>query len=172
MITVSRISCQMLMASGLLASVAGAQALSATMPTPHMDSFAGASVVEAVSDLKAHVDFARGSADALTLTGVLEHPLALNEDLHELVQGRVSLDMSLTSGLQVQFASALRFEPTSTMVLHRWSAVDPSNESPAGRRVNVSDVPLMAAVPENSTLAMLVTGMFGIGFVTRHRMSR
>jgi len=249
MTTALRASRQMLIASGLLASVAGAQALTVTMPTSLIDAQAQFNFSDTASDVMANMgfsvsalgntrsvggsiwnymmpvtqvaldvslfpwdlspvsgqasgsglliqgdngalslanfglDFSRNvlTADLGTSTGIIKnfdvYSFKVDQDLHLSTSGGLSMKMSLqnmilTSGAQAQFASALQLEPFAVVILPRlnFGSLD-INISPS-LRFNVSDKPLIAAVPENSTLLMLVTGMFGIGFVARHRMVR
>lgn len=127
------------------------------------------------------LDFSRNvlTADLSTASGTIKnfdvYSFTVDQDLHLSTTGGLSMKMNLqnmflTSAAQAQFASALQLEPFAAVILPRLNFGSLDIDISPGLRFNVSDKPLVAAVPENSTLFMLMTGMLGIGFVARHRM--
>ena len=100
----------------------------------------------------------------------------VKEGLHVSTNGGLSMaknleDMTLTTGAQAQFISALKLKSFESIALPGLNfgsldiAISPS------LRFGVSDKPLVAAVPELSTWAMLAAGMFGIAFVSRRKLA-
>jgi len=79
--------------------------------------------------------------------------------------------MTLTSGAQAQFATALQLDELAVSVLPvlNFGTLDVSI-SPA-LRFGLSDKPLVAAIPEPPKFATLGLGLLGLAFVARRRLS-
>jgi hypothetical protein len=128
------------------------------------------------------LDFNRNvlTADLATSAGIMKnfdvYSFRVDSGLHVSTTGGLSMkmnlaDMMLTSSAQGQFASALQLEPYAVAVLSKVNFGSLAIDIAPGLRFNVSDKPLIAPVPESSTLMMLTAGMLGIAFVARRKMA-
>ncbi len=128
------------------------------------------------------LDFKRNvlTADLGTSTGIRKafdvYSFTVDQGLHLSTSGGLSMamnlsHMSLTSGAQAQFASALQLDEMAASVLPvlNFGNLD-VNISPA-LRFGLSDRPLTAPVPEPPRLATLGLGLLGLAFVARRRLS-
>lgn len=102
---------------------------------------------------------------------------SVKDQLHLSMNGGLSIAMSLenltlTSGAQTQFIWGLRLNTFERMALPGLNMGSLAIDISPGLRFNVSDKPLIAAVPESSTWLMLASGMLGIAFVARRKMAR
>lgn len=102
---------------------------------------------------------------------------SVKDQLHLSMNGGLSMAMSLenltlTSGAQTQFIWGLRLNTFERMALPGLNMGSLAIDISPGLRFNVSDKPLIAAVPESSTWLMLASGMLGIAFVARRKMAR
>lgn len=100
---------------------------------------------------------------------------SVKQGLHLSTSGGLSMAMTLenltlTSGAQTQFIWGLRLNTFERMALPGLNMGSLAIDIAPGLRFNVSDKPLVAAVPESSTWLMLATGMLGIAFVARRKM--
>lgn len=101
---------------------------------------------------------------------------SVKDKLHLSMNGGLSMAMSLenltlTSGAQTQFIWGLRLNTFERMALPGLNMGSLAIDISPGLRFNVSDKPLIAAVPESSTWLMLASGMLGIAFVARRKMA-
>lgn len=128
------------------------------------------------------LDFKRNvlTADLGTSTGIRKafdvYSFTVDQGLHLSTSGGLSMamnlsHMSLTSGAQAQFASALQLDEMAASVLPvlNFGNLD-VNISPA-LRFGLSDKPLVAAIPEPPRFATLGLGLLGLAFVARRRLS-
>lgn len=127
------------------------------------------------------LDFERNilTADLSTANGLLKkfdvYSFKVDQGLHVSLDGGLGMkmsliDMTLTSGAQSQFASALSLEPFAVAVLSKVNFGSLDVDINAGLRFGLSDKALVAAVPEASPMAMLALGLVGIAFVSRRRL--
>lgn len=99
----------------------------------------------------------------------------VTEGLHVSTSGGLSMamtldEMTLTTGAQAQFISGLKLKYFERMALPGLNFGSLNIDIAPGLRFNVSDKPLVVAVPEASSLGMLVAGMLAIGVISRRRM--
>lgn len=127
------------------------------------------------------LDFKRNVmlADIASRNGTLmQHDLfsfKVTEGLHLSTNGGLSMamtldEMTLTSSAQAQFISGLRLNQIERMALPGLNFGSLDIDIAPGLRFNVSSKPLVSAVPEASSLGMLVAGMLAIGAIMRRRM--
>lgn len=128
------------------------------------------------------LDFKRNvlTADLGTASGIRKSFDVFNfkvaEDLHLSTSGGLSMKMNLTNMMltdsaQLQFASALNLDPFAVVLLPVLNFGSLSVDINPSLRLGLSDKPLVAPVPEVSTMAMLAAGMLGIAFVSRRRLN-
>ena len=128
------------------------------------------------------LDFKRNvlTADLGTSAGISKafdvYSFTVDQGLHLSTTGGLSMamnlsHMTLTSGAQAQFASALQLDELAVSVLPvlNFGTLD-VNISPA-LRFGLSDKPLVAAIPEPPRFATLGLGLLGLAFVARRRLS-
>ncbi|GEM_PF-2443958 len=128
------------------------------------------------------LDFKRNvlTADLGTSAGVTKafdvYSFTVDKGLHVSASGGLSMamnlsHMTLTSGAQAQFASALQLDELAVYLLPvlNFGTLD-VNISPA-LRFGLSDKPLVAAIPEPPRFATLGLGLLGLAFVARRRLS-
>jgi len=128
------------------------------------------------------LDFKRNvlTADIGTRSGITKafdvYNFTVDQGLHLSTTGGLSMamnlsHMTLTSGAQAQFASALQLDELATSVLPvlNFGTLD-VNISPA-LRFGLSDRALVAAIPEPPRFATLGLGLLGLAFVARRRLS-
>ncbi len=128
------------------------------------------------------LDFKRNvlTADLGTSAGISKafdvYSFTVDKGLHVSTSGGLSMamnlsHMTLTSGAQAQFATALQLDELAVSVLPmlNFGTLD-VNISPA-LRFGVSDKSLVAAIPEPPRFATLGLGLLGLAFVARRRLS-
>lgn len=127
------------------------------------------------------LDFRRNVmlADISTRNGSLAQMdlfnFSVKDGLHLSTSGGLSMAMSLenmtlTSGAQKQFISGLRLSAIERLALPGLDVGSLAIDIAPGLRFNVSDKPLVAAVPEPSAWAMMAAGLLGVAAITRRRM--
>lgn len=126
------------------------------------------------------LDFKRNVmlADIASRTGtVMQYDLfsfKVTEGLHVSTNGGLSMamtlnEMTLTAGAQNQFISGLKLKYFERMALPGLNFGSLDIDIAPGLRFNVSDKPLVAAVPEPSSWTMLAVGMLAIAAISRRR---
>ncbi len=128
------------------------------------------------------LDFKRNvlTADLGTSAGITKtfdvYSFTVDKGLHVSTSGGLSMamnlsHMTLTSGAQAQFATALQLDELAVSVLPmlNFGTLD-VNISPA-LRFGLSDKSLVAAIPEPPRFATLGLGLLGLAFVARRRLS-
>ncbi len=99
----------------------------------------------------------------------------VKQGLHLSTSGGLSMamtleNMTMSAAAQTQFIWGLRLNAIERLALPGTDFGSLSIDISPGLRFNVSDKPLVAAVPELSTWAMLAAGMFGMAFVSRRKL--
>jgi len=128
------------------------------------------------------LDFKRNvlTADLGTNVGIRKafdvYSFTVDQGLHLSTSGGLSMamnlsHMTLTTGAQAAFASALQLDPLAVDVLPVLNFGTLSVAISPALRFGVSDAALVAAIPEPPRFATLGLGLVGLAFVVRRRMS-
>lgn len=128
------------------------------------------------------LDFKRNvlTADLGTSTGIRKafdvYSFTVDQGLHLSTSGGLSMamnlsHMSLTSGAQAQFASALQLDEMAASVLPMLNFGNLDVSISPALRFGLSDKALVAAIPEPPRFATLGLGLLGLAFVARRRLS-